>query len=474
MPKKRSKRHPRISNVVRVTLNLGRDAIKKKRKRRAKKRPQREDKNVSRASLPPRSSVTSLPASFSFGPSIGPSPERVDKLEREVNQSALRLINQEEEVAKRVDKLFNEPVSRFKLLKDFEEPPLKLSSDPKLIESSKVRGLLLDRGTDPIPQYESKGVQPDVSGMVKQRLPGRSTQTDISKLSFPPIKSVALQTNTPSFMTRGTQGPITKIQSVVPMIFEEETKGPRKGKQTLSSLIEDIEEKNDDEVPVEIEDYEDGEADDLPLTEEEKRNKGISVPSSSAPVFVTPDKQGEVSDESVTSTTGEGKIRMKMKGSSLDDKEIVKLLTPYSEFAGWCFSDEVYNTLKNSVREGRRTFGIIINLDSSLSGKGTHWVALFVDHEDECQICYYDSFGDAPPTGIMKQIKNFSQNFCDSMMKFKYNRIKRQHFNSKRCGYYAVVFLRAMFSGLSFKQASGFTEQSMEKYDGLYERFGFI
>jgi len=85
--------------------------------------------------------------------------------------------------------------------------------------------------------------------------------------------------------------------------------------------------------------------------------------------------------------------------------------------------------LKNIKQKSSYT--IICNLQSSIRGNGTHWVAIHKKNKNS-DILYYDSFGAMPPKEIIKyKLKTHIQ----------YSSFITQHLQSEECGMFCVAFL---------------------------------
>jgi len=79
----------------------------------------------------------------------------------------------------------------------------------------------------------------------------------------------------------------------------------------------------------------------------------------------------------------------------------------------------------------------IINLQSSTSGSGTHWLGLFI-HKNNAY--YFDSFGAPPSVEIIKFVKK--RKGCH----LYYNNFIIQDLKSGNCSFYALAFLLWCYS----------------------------
>ena len=85
----------------------------------------------------------------------------------------------------------------------------------------------------------------------------------------------------------------------------------------------------------------------------------------------------------------------------------------------------------------------IINLQSSTSGNGTHWLALFI-HKNIAY--FFDSYGAPPSVEIMKFVKK--RKGCHMY----YNNFIIQDLKSDNCGFYALAFLLWCYSYVLFSK----------------------
>eukprot|EP00732_Lithocolla_globosa_P000482 Lithocolla_globosa_v1_NODE_146_length_5712_cov_12.381121.p2 type:complete len:418 gc:universal NODE_146_length_5712_cov_12.381121:363-1616(+) len=105
----------------------------------------------------------------------------------------------------------------------------------------------------------------------------------------------------------------------------------------------------------------------------------------------------------------------------------------------------------------------ILNLSKS-NEIGSHWIALLVSSKS---VEIFDSFGDEPPTSLIKDLKLAKKEY-----QLKINRVKHQRANTSNCGYFAMKFLKDRYTGKTFKEATGFEvlEKSIKKEKDI-ERF---
>ena len=106
----------------------------------------------------------------------------------------------------------------------------------------------------------------------------------------------------------------------------------------------------------------------------------------------------------------------------LTDRDIIEILHSYNiKINGIYQKDKLPNKLLDGF--------IVVNLQSSVEGFGTHWCALF--HSKECDL-YYDAFGFISPEAIEDKINK----------SYYYNKRDIQNINSSSCGFYCIAFIK--------------------------------
>ena len=106
----------------------------------------------------------------------------------------------------------------------------------------------------------------------------------------------------------------------------------------------------------------------------------------------------------------------------LSDRDIIQILNSYNIKINGIYQKD---KLPNKIPEGF----LIVNLQSSVEGFGTHWSALF--HSKECDL-WYDSFGFLAPEAIEDKINK----------SYYYNKRDIQNINSSSCGFYCIAFIK--------------------------------
>ena len=128
--------------------------------------------------------------------------------------------------------------------------------------------------------------------------------------------------------------------------------------------------------------------------------------------------------------------------------------------------------------------GYIINMENSHDSygnklDGSHWVSLWVEPDkngNPKSVCYFDSFGLAPPWDVQKTLKSF--------VPYRYNKVQIQSVESGICGYYAIFFIwymgqkRASYPNLSKRFDKFLTEfnlknphKNRERLDTLLKKY---
>jgi hypothetical protein len=95
----------------------------------------------------------------------------------------------------------------------------------------------------------------------------------------------------------------------------------------------------------------------------------------------------------------------------------------------------------------------IINLQSSTSGNGTHWMSMYVNNKN----CFYmDSFGVIPPIEVI----NFCKKIPNSTLAF--SEIQMQEITTETCGFYSIgllIYLNKTKKDNIFKSAGEYINQ---------------
>lgn len=158
-------------------------------------------------------------------------------------------------------------------------------------------------------------------------------------------------------------------------------------------------------------------------------------------------------------------------------------------YMGAIGADEVADLAKrvNELAEPRMSF--ILNTDPA-SKPGKHWTAVYIDARNKSEdkgaqaVEYYDSYGEEPSAGFMRQIKKvidaLTRQFgLDYYLKFKVNKFKDQTANSYNCGYHSMKFLVDRYAGKPFKECTPYNdtkarEADILKFKDKIKKFGYI
>jgi len=107
-----------------------------------------------------------------------------------------------------------------------------------------------------------------------------------------------------------------------------------------------------------------------------------------------------------------------------------------------CVCNKLCNfSLQEELAKGKKKIGIVFNLDRHTGG-GSHWVAMFIDLEDDF-VFYFNSTGER----IQKQIHKFKENIVNQgktllnkNIKYHVNTLEHQRSNTE-CGMYCLYFI---------------------------------
>ncbi len=109
--------------------------------------------------------------------------------------------------------------------------------------------------------------------------------------------------------------------------------------------------------------------------------------------------------------------------------------------------------LADKYNEGFRTFGVVINTDTS-KGRGIHWFSVYADFTQEpFTIEYYNSAGDSPKSSVHEWMERQAKSVTTQLKKPTKIIIHRIHHQSDgyNCGVYALYYILSRLSGVSPK-----------------------
>lgn len=176
---------------------------------------------------------------------------------------------------------------------------------------------------------------------------------------------------------------------------------------------------------------------------------------------------------------GNGKIKGGLYDNQID--HIMKNINTYLKTISYDeLPDLIDYIIENKIYKG----SFILNLSKRGDNKGyKHWIAIYYDVEEKnknsiMSVCYYDSYGEKPNEYIEKQLKKMIDGLDISYyVKYKYNLIKNQNYNSSLCGVFAISFILRMLSNLDFKQSTDYkimNDENMKEKLQSYNKFNFI
>jgi hypothetical protein len=97
--------------------------------------------------------------------------------------------------------------------------------------------------------------------------------------------------------------------------------------------------------------------------------------------------------------------------------------------------------MAKEIKRGKTKIGIVLNLDKH-NGKGSHWVAIFIDIKKKF-IFYFESTGQKVP----KEVIDFNKRIIEQCSKLnikltEYNNLNIRHqYGSSECGMYVLYFI---------------------------------
>ena len=104
-------------------------------------------------------------------------------------------------------------------------------------------------------------------------------------------------------------------------------------------------------------------------------------------------------------------------------------------------------SLKQMIAANKTKLGVVFNLDVH-TGKGIHWVSMFIDLDDQ-YIFYLDSAGNKIPPEIDALVKRITKQGVDLGMHIHYyeNCPVEHQMGANECGMYALYFIITMLTG---------------------------
>jgi hypothetical protein len=152
---------------------------------------------------------------------------------------------------------------------------------------------------------------------------------------------------------------------------------------------------------------------------------------------------------------------------ALNDHQIDELMAPYRKrgYIGTFTDNELHKVAQSAKPRKPLSF---IMLEDSYKPIG-HWVAVYIDPEDDLSLEYYNPVGNEPTERFQHEIKQVIQKLAPEVyLRFKVNRIQDQG-KSSNCGYFSVKFLMDRYSGKPFRECSLFDDHV--KGEAQIERF---
>lgn len=168
----------------------------------------------------------------------------------------------------------------------------------------------------------------------------------------------------------------------------------------------------------------------------------------------------------------------------LTDQDINNIMSPFKDYISAISSDElglIYNYL---TMYNPKVFSFIINTLPRWSNEVGHWIAIYVNMDDECTVELYDPLVNEHTKELESKIVEMVKDYLDEMvpnhyLKLKINEIQQQSTNSSNCGWFAMRFLIMRYNHLPFSEATGFkgiqkNEHNIRNMQNNFEEWGYI
>ena len=148
--------------------------------------------------------------------------------------------------------------------------------------------------------------------------------------------------------------------------------------------------------------------------------------------------------------------------AAMSDVDIEGLMRMLPSFIGVYCRDEMPKLTPPRIPI---RFCLIMNT-SKLNEVGQHWIAILFDPSYEHECNYYDPLGDPPNAEMRAELKRLCSKIeTPFKMKLKWNAVATQDRSTWRCGWHCCLFLlRRCLLGQSFKDATGFRESDVHRY----------
>ena len=99
-------------------------------------------------------------------------------------------------------------------------------------------------------------------------------------------------------------------------------------------------------------------------------------------------------------------------------------------------------------KQGKTKLGIVYNMDTH-NKPGSHWVAMFIDLDDN-EVDYYDSYGDDIETTPIRKFKKKMLKALGKDAVYKFNN-KRHQYKDSECGIFCIKFIEYRLKGRSME-----------------------
>jgi hypothetical protein len=133
-----------------------------------------------------------------------------------------------------------------------------------------------------------------------------------------------------------------------------------------------------------------------------------------------------------------------------------------------CVCNKLCNfSVEKHFNQGKKKIGVVFNLDTHNKG-GSHWVALFIDLEDNF-LFYFNSTGEDMQPQLVKfkdMVLSQAKSFFRKEMDFYMNKVEHQRSNTE-CGMYCLYFIITCLlrePDIFKEQKTGLTKKQLVSY----------
>ena len=146
------------------------------------------------------------------------------------------------------------------------------------------------------------------------------------------------------------------------------------------------------------------------------------------------------------------------------DYQIEKIMKKFPAFKGVIAADEI-----DTIPADKKV-AFVMNT-SNRDEPGEHWVSVMIDTSPNVRSAmYYDPFGWRASSLTKKAIKRLIKRIDpETMILYKWNKVKQQDINTNTCGLHSMNFLMKMLKGKSFIEATGYSPDKPKDQSKKFE-----